>query len=101
NADERFPVRPGDALKVALAIAHELVINQKRSRYAGDASVIGVLGRYKPAEVAQEIGGNLSREVIHRIATEHWESRGKSLVLAGSLQAQTEEAQALQITANF
>ena len=40
NADERFPVRPGDELKIALALANELIVKQKRSRFANDSAVV-------------------------------------------------------------
>ena len=53
-----IPVRPGDELKVALAARQcEIIIGQKASRYAGEATVIAALLRDIIRKlVADEIG---------------------------------------------
>lgn len=101
NADERYPVRPGDELKIALAVAHELIIGQKRSAYSGDAAVTGVLAGYRPETVAEEIGLEGGAAKIKKIAHDMWEKRGKGLVVAGSPQSKTKTALALQIAVNL
>ena len=100
-ADERYPIRPGDELKIALAIAHELVLGQKRSRYAGDSNVSGLLSGYAPGAVASEFGWKGGEEKIREIAEALWNSRGKSLVVAGSVHARSALAVELQVAVNF
>ncbi|MFZ9595566.1 MAG: TAT-variant-translocated molybdopterin oxidoreductase [Bdellovibrionia bacterium] len=56
NADERYPVRPGDELKVALSLAHELVVRQKLSKLAQSPEVVAALKSYEPEKVGAEIG---------------------------------------------
>ena len=98
NADERFPVRPGDELKVAMAIAHELV---GHSTFAGDSSVQKALSGYEPAKVAADIGLQGGAGKIAQIAHDLWASRGKGIVVGGDLHAKTQDALALQVAINF
>jgi Fe-S-cluster-containing dehydrogenase component/anaerobic selenocysteine-containing dehydrogenase len=99
NADTRTGVRPGDELKVALAIAHELIVSRKRSRFAGDSAVSGALASYKPEAVAADIG--IDAKLIQDAAEALWSARGKSLVLAGGLASRTESYEALQAAAGL
>ena len=101
NADQRMPVRPGDELKVGMAVAHDLIIRQKKSRFAQDNSVISALQGYSPEVVAAEIGLSRGAESIREIASALWENQGKSIVVAGSVQAKTADAMSLQIVANL
>jgi molybdopterin-containing oxidoreductase family iron-sulfur binding subunit len=101
NSDERYPVRPGDELKVALAIAHEIIVSQGRSRYAGDSQVAEALKGYRPEAVAAETGLVGGAEKLKAVAHALWNARGKSLVVAGGLQSKTRDALALQIAANL
>jgi molybdopterin-containing oxidoreductase family iron-sulfur binding subunit len=99
NADERYAIRPGDELKVALAIAYEIIINQKASRYSGDATVMAALSGYKPEIVAEEIG--LTAESLKKVAHDLWAARGKGLVVGGGIQSKTKDAVALQVAVNL
>lgn len=101
SADERFPIRPGDELKVAMALAYELLINQKRSRWAGDATITSAISSYRPETVAQDIGIQNGAEKIRQIARDLWAARGKSLVVGGGLQSQTRDAVVLQNGVNL
>ena len=101
NADQRVPVRPGDELKVALAIAHELIVKQKRSRFAQDGTVLNALQSYAPEVVAAELGLQGGAGSIRKVASELWENQGKSIVVAGSVQSKTADAVALQVAANL
>ncbi len=101
NSDERYPVRPGDELKVALAIACELIVNQKKSRFAGDSVVVGALSAYQPEKVAAELGLEGGVSTLRRLAEELWNARGKSLVVAGGISSQTKDSLALQVAANL
>ena len=101
NADERFPIRPGDELKIALALAHELIVNQKKSRFTLDSRVVSALSSYSPEKVAAEIGISGGAHSLNHLAQGLWESRGKSLVIGGGVSAKTENALALQIAVNL
>ncbi len=101
NADERYPVRAGDELKIAMAIAHELIVKGGRSRFSGDASVSDILSGYKAETVAQEVGIEGGAETIRKVANALWAARGKSLVVAGGLQSRTASAEALQVAVNL
>ena len=94
NADQRFRIRPSQSLDVLMAVLHELLINRKVSKYAGDANVARVLAGFSKSS------GDLGVPVA-AIAEELWKNRGQSIVVAGGLSAQTENAVALQIVANF
>ncbi len=97
NSDERHPIRPGDELKIAMALAHELVFRHGASHFGATA----LLSTYKPADIAQEIGLSGGAKILQDIATHLWRERGKSLVLAGGLSSRTENAVQLQIAVNF
>ncbi len=100
NADERLIVSPGDELKIALSIAY--VLTKKYSTpYSGNSGLSSVLKTYKPESVAGDIGDTVTAKQITHIAEALWENRGKSLVLAGGLQTQTEDGLSLQIATNF
>ncbi|MGZ3698197.1 MAG: molybdopterin-dependent oxidoreductase, partial [Bdellovibrionota bacterium] len=99
NADERHPVRPGDELKVALALAHELIVVRKHGALSGDASLAALLSGYKPEVVAQEIGFEPS--VIRKLADRLSDHQGKSLIVGGGLASKTKDAVALQIAVNL
>jgi len=99
NADERFPVRAGDELKIALALAHELIMVGKHSSYGNDSAVSSILAGYSAEKVAKEIG--ISPKALRKIAKELWENRGKSLIVAGSTQSRTQDSFALQVAVNL
>lgn len=101
SADERYAVRPGDETKVALAIAHALIVSDKRSAMAGDTSLVAQLSGYTPEAVAQEVGLEGGHEQIKRIARELWERRGESLVIGGGIASQASGGLALQVAINL
>lgn len=94
NADRRIRIRPSQSLDVVMGLLHELIVNRKVSRYAHDSGVLSVLSGF--AKVSSDLGVNLSE-----IAEELWKNRGQSLVFAGGLSADTENAVQLQVAANF
>jgi molybdopterin-containing oxidoreductase family iron-sulfur binding subunit len=99
SADERFAVRPGDERRLALALAHALIIGRKRSPLAGDADIADALKGYSPEDVGAATG--VSPAKLRQIADELWEARGSSLVVAGSVQAKTPGALGLQVAVNL
>ncbi|PJZ68221.1 hydrogenase [Leptospira perolatii] len=91
NSDLRLPIRPGDQSKFALAIAaalSELGANTK-----------DVVGSNTVSGLASELG--VSVENIQKTAKALWSKRGKSLVVAGGVSAQTGDAVGLQILVNL
>ena len=100
-ADERYPVRPGDELKVALAVAHELVIVSKHSGFASDPALTAILAGYTSQAVAADLGIEKGAEKIKKLASELWENRGKSLVVAGGITGRAKTGTALQVAANL
>lgn len=101
NADERYAIRPGDEVKIALALAHELIVKQKRSRFANDTGLLTLLSGYSAEKVAEEIGIQGGAAQLKKIADELWAARGKSLIVAGSIQSKTEQALAVQVAVNL
>jgi molybdopterin-containing oxidoreductase family iron-sulfur binding subunit len=101
NADERYPVRPGDEYRVAMAVAYELIVTRKLSRFASDPAVLAALQGYKPETIASEIGLAGGAETIQKIAAGLWSARGKSLVVGGGISTRTTEAKALQVAINL
>lgn len=101
SADERFAVRPGDELKIALALAHALIVTGKRSPMAGDGALSAQLAGYTPEAVASEIGLEGGAEKIKQIANELWNRRGESLVVGGGIASKTSHGVALQIAVNL
>jgi MoCo/4Fe-4S cofactor protein with predicted Tat translocation signal len=99
NADYRYPVRPDDLWKVGLAIAHQLILKEGRSRFASDPNVRRALEPFDPARVAAWTG--LPEEVFQKVASDLWAHRGRGLVYAGGLESETSEALALHLAANL
>lgn len=97
NADEYFSVKPGDELAVALALANEIIVQNKQSRHSGDSKVAEVLAPYSIEKVSQDTG--IKSESLKRVAKELWENKGKGLVLGGAVKAKN--SLALQVAVNL
>jgi len=101
NADERVVVRAGDELKVGLALAHELIVRRKQSRFAADAAVMSALAPFSVEAVSTAMGLEEGAKKLRAVADQLWSARGKSIVVAGSVQTKTKGAVALQIVTNL
>ncbi|MEK6705376.1 MAG: 4Fe-4S dicluster domain-containing protein [Bdellovibrionota bacterium] len=101
NADERYPIRPGDEIKVALAVAYELVIRKNHPLFSKNEKLVSVLKSYRPELVADEIGLRGGTGVFSALAAELWAARGKSLVIAGGIQSRTKDSLSLQVAVNL
>ncbi len=89
GADERFPIVPGSEVAVAMAVAHELIVVQKKTKFAGQIDVVAALNA-ATAESLLGKAGSLSADSIHTIAADLWNARGKSIVVgSGSMALQT------------
>lgn len=96
NADIRFKIKPSQQMTVVMGLLHELIVKQGRA-YAGNAGVKAVLESFGNA--AQTLG--IEPELFKKVASDLWDKRGTSLVVAGGLVTQTDSARELQIAVNF
>ncbi|MGH9468435.1 MAG: molybdopterin-dependent oxidoreductase, partial [Terriglobales bacterium] len=99
NADSRYLVPPTMLLAVAMGLAHQLVLVDKRSSFAGNAAVVKALAAYQPGAVEQAAG--LPQGLLGRLSAEMWRQRGKSIIVGGGMAGGTEEQQWLDIAAAF
>ena len=99
SADLHYQVKPEDLIKVALGLAHEIVVAQGKSSFAGNAAVLSALRPYSATAVEKEVG--LPEASIKSTALELWKARGKSLVYAGGMVAKSSAALELQLAVNF
>ncbi len=96
NADEYFPVAPGDELKIALALANDIIVRNKIGS-AGSAEAASLISSYTIEKVADETG--ISVESLKKISALLIQSRGKGLVLGGPIKGKN--ALALQVVTNL
>ncbi len=96
NADVRHAVAPGDQLKVALAIAHEVIMGGG-SRFSGDSAVTGVLGKYNVSAVSQDTG--VSASFMQKVAKDLQGARGAGIVIGGGFTARGHLGVALDVVA--
>ncbi|MDO8527826.1 MAG: TAT-variant-translocated molybdopterin oxidoreductase [Deltaproteobacteria bacterium] len=99
NADLHVPVRPGDELKLALALAHELVVLKKHSPFAYDSGIVSLLTPYSIETVAKETG--VDAKMLQALAASLWQHQGESLVLGGGYSSRAKEGEALHVVVNF
>ena len=79
NADERFPIIPGAEVAAALAVAHEMIVVQKKGKFAGNTDVAAIFGGNAEELLAK--AGSLSAEKVKKVAEDLWAARGKSLIV--------------------
>ena len=88
SSDERFAILPGSETAAALAVAHEMIVVQKRGKFAGNPEIASFLSGSVDEWIAKS--GSLDAAKVKKVAEELWEGRGKSIVLgAGSKGLQT------------
>jgi len=79
NADRRLRVNSGGEVRAALAIAHELIVNQSKTRYSSDSSVRALLEAHSVSTVSKDLG--IDASALKKVANELWADRGKSIVV--------------------
>jgi Fe-S-cluster-containing dehydrogenase component/anaerobic selenocysteine-containing dehydrogenase len=88
SADERFAVIPGAEVAAALAVAHELIVVQKRGKLAGNADVVSSISGSLDEWMSK--AGSLNQDKVKQVANDLWNARGKGIVIgSGSLALQT------------
>ncbi|MBU6154409.1 MAG: Fe-S-cluster-containing hydrogenase [Bdellovibrionales bacterium] len=92
SSDERFPILPGSEVAVGLAIAHEMIVVQKKGKFAGNIDVSSYLSGSLEEWSAK--AGSLDGEKVKKVASELWEARGKSIVVGSG-------SRALQVVVNL
>ena len=97
NADIRIPVRPLDQYRIAMGIAHDLIINKKISKYSSDPTVAAAVQPF--GNVSDSLG--ISKEKWNHIVDSLAGSVGVSLVVAGGPQSATTEEGNLQLAVNL
>lgn len=97
NADRHVPLRSGDEVQVALALAHQIIVRQGRSVFASSDRIRHALEPYSVAAIASRLG--LDAHILEDVATRLWEHRGESLVVGGS--PKMAQALALNIVVNL
>ncbi|MGH9541765.1 MAG: molybdopterin dinucleotide binding domain-containing protein, partial [Terriglobales bacterium] len=99
NADTRYLLRPEQLIEAALGLAHQLVVIDKRSNFAGNGTVAAALAPFAPATVEPRL--NLAAGTLQALAAELWAHRGEGLIYAGGLPAATTAAAELEAVASF
>ena len=97
SADTRVRIKPSQQLDVVLGLLGVLV-NKGLTKYSGQSNVKSlVAGSVDFAKTS----GNIEPALFEKIAMDLWEHRGRSIVIAGGLQARTDQALALQVAVNL
>ncbi|MDO8518771.1 MAG: TAT-variant-translocated molybdopterin oxidoreductase [Deltaproteobacteria bacterium] len=94
NADLHIPIKPGDELPIAAALAHEIII-KKGVGAPGDTA--SALRRYSIESVSQQTG--IAPETLRAVANDLLENHGKGLVVGGGIKCKN--AVALQTVVNL
>lgn len=97
NADIRFKIKPSHQLDVVMGLINALVVNKGVSAYASNEKFKESLVSY--ANAAQKLG--IEPALFAKVASDLWDHRGESLVVAGGIQTLTSRSQELQIAVNF
>ncbi len=87
SSDERFAVIPGTEVAAAVAVAHEMIVVQKKGKFAGNADVQAMLSGKMEEWLAK--AGGLDVAKVKKVASDLVEAKGKSLVVgSGSVALQ-------------
>lgn len=81
NADRRLRVRDSDLAAVGAALAHELIVAERRGPLAADAAVAQALAPFAIETVAARAG--LEPQALTALAAELAAAEGRALVVAG------------------
>lgn len=92
NSDDRYRVRPSNLVYVALALAHEVVLEHEQGAFADDDRVRSALQPFSPKAVAEVVGpdngvvgeADSMQKVLEARAAELVEHAGSGLVVAGN-----------------
>lgn len=79
SSDERFAVIPGTEVAAAVAVAHELIVVQKKGKFAANAEVQSMLSGKMEEWLAK--AGALDSAKVKKVASDLAEAKGKGLVV--------------------
>lgn len=97
NSDIRFKIKPSQQLTVVMGLLHEIVVGLGKSAFAANERLKSVLTGY--AQAAQTLG--IEAALWKKMASDLWDHRGQSLILAGGIQTLTADSLALQVAVNL
>ncbi len=100
NADHRFRVRPDQLVYVALALANEIFTHHSPAGIPGGA-VQPALTPFSAEAVAERLGGDITAQIIERVAADLAAHAGDSIVIAGGVASATESGIALESAVNL
>ena len=99
NADVRYRVRPSHLPAVAMALAHELIVKQRKGALASNAAVAQALSAFDAERVAAVTG--LPAEVFQKTAQALGDHMGKALVVAGHTASASAQGVSLEAAVNL
>lgn len=97
NADVRVRIKPSQQLDVVMGLAHQIIVKKGQTKFAGQAAVTSSLAPF--AGAAAKLG--IDQALFEKLADDLIQNKGRSLVVAGGLQSQTEFSKDLQIAVNL
>lgn len=97
NADERFRVRPGDLVHIAMALLHTVLVTRKTGALA-NSPIAAAVQAFSPAEVASKLG--IDADALTRVGQELADNAGKSLIVAGGTASATAQGVSLEVAVN-
>lgn len=100
NSDHRFRVRPDRLTYVALALANE-IFSKHSPKGVPSPLVSSALAPFTVEAVAERLGGEITADVLSKVAKGLADNAGKSLVVAGGTNSATETGVALQSVVNL
>jgi len=96
NADRRLRVRDSDLAAVGAALAHELIVVQRRGQLAGDAVVVQALAPFAIETIAARTG--IDPQPLKALAAELAAADGRALVVAGGSATASVTGPAIEFT---
>lgn len=97
NADIRIKIKPSQQILVAVAIAQAIIVKEGKSSFASNSSLKEWLNSF--GDVTKEL--SIESSLINEIAKDLWDSKGKSIVVAGGLKTKTAQSVELQKVVNL
>ena len=99
NSDQRFAVLPGQELNAALGVLSELL--PRSGQYTSQSQLRTLLTEFSADRVATDLGIAGGGAVFREIADRLWSERGRSVVIGGSVAAQSQNALGLQVAVSL
>jgi len=99
RADDRYRVRPSDLPAVAMALAHDILVNQGHGTLADNDELATAVESFSPDAVAERL--DLDAEALTSLAAELVEHAGESIVISGQAGSSTPDGVSLETAVNL